>query len=214
MSDYIEVMAIVEGKTEELFIKRILRKYLADENIYIRATQIKKGGQKGGGVRFNRIRNDLEKHLKQRSDTYVTTMVDYYGVKEWPGLNKVPPQTSPREVARIVNDATKNEVIKLFADQQAARRFIPYMAIHEFEALLFSRSSVIAEKLEVTEDEVNAVLDECGEPEAINNNRNTAPSKRFGSIYHPAQKICQDDGWNRHSRSYRNRNYARAVSTF
>ncbi len=49
MSNCIEVMVIVEGKTEEIFINSIVQPYLAPRNIFIRATQITKPGQKGGG---------------------------------------------------------------------------------------------------------------------------------------------------------------------
>ena len=48
MNNFIEVMAIVEGRTEQAFIERVLAPYLANKNIFIRATQISKPGQKGG----------------------------------------------------------------------------------------------------------------------------------------------------------------------
>lgn len=179
MSSHIEIMAIVEGKTEEIFINSLLAPYLADRDIYMRATQVSKPGQKGGDVRFSRVKKDLEHHLKQRSDTYVTTLVDYYGVKEWPGLDQVPPKATPAQIAQVVNDAAKEEVVALFPDQQTERRFIPYLAIHEFESLLFSDSSAIAEELEISKERVELVLAECGEPEAINNSPQTAPSKRL-----------------------------------
>ena len=82
MSDYIEVIAIVEGKTEQVFVESVLQPYLAQQNIFISATQVSKPGQKGGDVRFSRVSRDIERHLKQRPDTYVTTLVDYYGIKE------------------------------------------------------------------------------------------------------------------------------------
>ena len=47
MSDYIEVIAIVEGKTEQIFIESILAPYLGYKGIGIRATQVSKPGQKG-----------------------------------------------------------------------------------------------------------------------------------------------------------------------
>ncbi len=179
MSNYIEIMAIVEGKTEEIFINSLLKPYLADKNIFIYATQVSKPGQKGGDVRFARVKKDLELHLKQRSDTYVTILVDYYGTKEWPELDNVPPQANPAQIAQTVNNATKEKVVALFADQQAERRFIPYMAIHEFESLLFSDSSAIATELDISKADVDSVLTECREPEAINNSPQTAPSKRL-----------------------------------
>ena len=48
MSRYVEVMAIVEGSTEETFINRILAPYLSHRNIGMRATQVSKPGEKGG----------------------------------------------------------------------------------------------------------------------------------------------------------------------
>lgn len=179
MNNCIEIMAIVEGKTEEIFINLLLQPYLAKKNIFIYATQVSKPGEKGGDVRFIRVKRDLELHLKQRTDTYITILVDYYGTQDWPGLDNIPLQTTPAQIAQIVNHATKAEVIGLFADQQAERRFIPYMAIHEFESLLFSDSSAIATELAISKTDVDSVVTACKEPEAINNSPQTAPSKRL-----------------------------------
>lgn len=179
MSNYIDVIAIVEGRTEQIFVESLLQPYLAQKNIFIRATQVSKPGQKGGDVKFERVKKDLELHLKQRSDTYVTTFVDYYGVKDWPGVSDIPTQATPLQIAQTVNNATKALVLERFTQLRADIRFIPYMAIHEFEAFLFSDSSKLASQLEIDEKLVLSVLTECGEPEAINNSRETAPSKRL-----------------------------------
>lgn len=179
MSDYIEVIAIVEGKTEQVFVERVLKPYLEQKMIFISATQVSKPGQKGGDVKFSRVINDIRNHLKQRDDTYVTTLVDYYGLKEWPGLDSLAGNIEPSQIADHLNQATKQEVVSAFANQQADRRFIPYIAVHEFEALLFSNSAVLAGELNIDERQVKEVLIECGEPEAINNGKETAPSKRL-----------------------------------
>ncbi len=179
MSDYIEVIAIVEGKTEQVFVEQVLKPYLEEKMIFISATQVSKPGQKGGDVKFSRVINDIRIHLKQRADIYVTTLVDYYGIKEWPGIETLADHLSPAQIAEHLNEATRQQVVSAFASQQADRRFIPYIAVHEFEALLFSDSAVLASELGVGEDQVRQVLAECGEPEAINNGRETAPSKRL-----------------------------------
>jgi len=179
MSDYIEVMVIVEGKTEEIFIESIVIPYLAKKNIFMHATQISKPGQKGGDVRFSRAVRDLETHLKQRSDTYVTTFIDYYGTKEWPGYDDVRTVRIPSRIAKIINDATKAKVIESFAEQRAAERFIPFIAVHEFEALLFSNTEILSKQLGIKISQIEEVLTTCGEPEAINNSPQTAPSKRL-----------------------------------
>ncbi|MFP1885410.1 DUF4276 family protein [Lonsdalea quercina] len=179
MSNYINVIAIVEGKTEQVFIEQVLAPYLAEKMIFMTATQVSKPGQKGGDVRFSRVSQDIGLHLKQRGDTWVTTLVDYYGVTEWPGINSLPQQSAPAQIAAHLNHAVKQEVNSLYAEQQAARRFIPFIALHEFEALLFSDSAILAGELGVQVEAVEAVITECGEPEAINNGRETAPSKRL-----------------------------------
>lgn len=179
MSDYMEVIAIVEGKTEQVFIESILAPYLLRKQIYITATQISKPGQKGGDVRFVRAQRDIRSHLKQRADTYVTTFIDYYGTKEWPGLDTVQANMTPEQISRHINTETKNAVNALFGGNQSERRFIPYMAMHEFEALLFSDTAILAENLECNEAAIKKVVQLCGEPEAINNSPNTAPSKRL-----------------------------------
>ncbi len=181
MSSYVEVRVIVEGKTEQNFIERIVAPYLGNKNIGIVATQVSKPGQKGGDVKFERVKKDLRNHLKQRSDTYITTFVDYYGVKEWPGLNSVRPGATPYEIAETINTATKAEVVQLFAEQRADKRFIPFIAVHEFEAYLFSDSKILSSELEIDVSKVDAVIAECGEPEAINKSSKTAPSKRLDS---------------------------------
>lgn len=182
MNKYIEVMAVVEGKTEQRFIEKILCKYLADKNIAIKAVLISKKGEKGGDVRFCRAKIDIRNFLKQRSDTYVTTFIDYYGIKEWPGVDEVPERANPTQIASIINEATKEELAAKYPDIQVERRFIPFIAVHEFEALLFSDSRILASKLSISEEVVQAVLEECEEPEAINNSRETAPSKRIHTL--------------------------------
>ena len=179
MSDYVEAIAIVEGKTEQIFIEKVLAPYLALKNIFMTATQVSKPGQKGGDVKFSRTVKDIRNHLKQRPETYVCTFVDYYGIKEWPGVDTLATNFSPAEIANCVNQASRAAVLEQHPDLQSDRRYIPYFAVHEFEALLFSDSEVLARKLGIDVAKVQAVLDECGEPEAINNSPQTAPSKRL-----------------------------------
>ncbi len=185
MSNFTEVFAIVEGATEQLFIQQILAPYLAEKNIDMKATQVKtlnknrKPKKKGGDVRFARVKKDIGNHLKQRTETYVTTFVDYYGIKEWPGIDSVPENSKPDHIAKHINKETKKEINKQFSKQESNRRFIPYMSIHEFEALLFSDSALLASELGINETEISDVLTTHGEPEAINNSPQTAPSKRL-----------------------------------
>ncbi len=176
---WVEVYAIVEGKTEQIFIEKVLTPYLAKKNITLHATQVTKPGQKGGDVHFDRVKKDIGNYLKQRKDIYVTTMVDFYGLKEWPGKNSVPNGAKPWIIAETINKATAEEVNKIFVEYNPTRRFIPYMSIYEFEALLFSNPDVLSDELGIDRKKVISILDQFKTPEAINNSPDTAPSKRL-----------------------------------
>ena len=188
MSNYVEIVAIVEGKTEEIFIKDILQPHLANKSIFITPIIVSKPGQKGGDVKFARVKNDIERHLKQRSDTYLTIFFDFYGIKsDWPGITVAGGMLDPKEKAKLVNQATMEKVVKYFGED-AARRFIPYIAMYEFEALLFSDPAVLARKLQIEESEIVSIIEECGGPENIDNSPITAPSKRLESLSHRFKK--------------------------
>jgi len=81
-----------------------------------------------------------------------------------------------------VNQATIQKVEELWPKYNPSTRFIPYIAMHEFEALLFSNSTILAQKLNVRKSNVDSILDECGEPENIDDSPQAAPSKRLESL--------------------------------
>lgn len=183
MNSYAEIVALVEGKTEQIFIQDIVSPYLAAKGVYITPIIISKPGQKGGDVKFARVKNDIGLHLKQRSDTYLTLFVDYYGLKrDWPGFKDAKRETTTNGKAKQINGATKNQVRELFGGYDVSRRFIPYVAMHEFEALLFSEPQILASHLQVSESKVDKILKECGTPEEIDDSPQTAPSKRIEKL--------------------------------
>jgi hypothetical protein len=180
MSKIAEIVALVEGPTEKIFISDILVPYLAEKGVFMRPIIISKPGQKGGDVKFARVKNDIGLHLKQRPDTYLTLFVDYYGIKnDWPGLDEAKEQSTPKRKAEKINRATKAKVNELFLDWDSERRFIPYVSMHEFEALLFSEPQKLAEQLNVSKSKIDKILSDCGEPENIDDSPRTAPSKRL-----------------------------------
>ncbi len=183
MSSYVELKAIVEGKTEELFINNILNPYLSQKNIGMIPIQVSKPGQKGGDVKFARVINDIRLHLKQRKDTYLTLFLDYYAIDiQWPGLEEAKKQSLPEHKAEQINRATKDKVNQLFKNQDSDRRFIPYISMHEFEALLFSDPEILANQLQVRQSEIDKILHECGRPEEIDDSPDSAPSRRIENL--------------------------------
>lgn len=182
MSDFAEVTVIVEGRTEQIFVESLLGPYLGTKNIFIRATQVTKPGQKGGDVQFSRVLRDIGKFLKQRSNLYITTMVDYYGVRDWPGLENTSTNLSSLEIEKIVSSATVKAVENEFPEYNVATRFVPYMAMHEFEALLFCDPAILSASLGVPKPKIIKILQRFSSPEDINNSIKTAPSKRLDNL--------------------------------
>ena len=178
-----EVVALVEGPTEKIFIQEILCPYLALREVYITPTILTKPGQHGGDVRFSRARKDIEHHLKQRRWTWLTLLVDYYGIKgDWPGYEASKHETQHTVKARVMNEATQKQVNELFGNQDSQRRFISYVSMFEFEALLFSDAEILTRKLNVPKHHVDKILSQCGEPEKINDNPQTSPSRRLEAL--------------------------------
>jgi hypothetical protein len=183
MNSYAEIVAIVEGKTEQIFIHELVSPYLTQKNIYMTPIIISKPGQKGGDVKFSRVINDIELHLKQRKDTFLTLFVDYYGIKnDWPGLKVAKKQLFPDKKAEKINTATKEHVNQLFGKYNSDNRFIPYIAMHEFEALLFSDPYELSKQLQVSQKEIDKILKVCGDPEKINDSPSFSPSKRLQKL--------------------------------
>ncbi len=77
-------------------------------------------------------------------------------------------------IFEVMCEKTKQEVGKLF--ETVAHRFIPYVSMHEFEALLFSNSVILSNELKVQQTVIGDILRTYSDPEAINHE--TAPSKR------------------------------------
>lgn len=179
----IKVVALVEGRTEEIFVKTLLSPYLQEKRVDMTPIILSKSGENGGDVRFARAKNDIERHLKQKQETWLTLLVDYYGIKsDWPGYKESRRETQHASKARVMNEATRERVNKLFGDHDSERRFIPYVSMFEFEALLFSDAKILAQKLNVELKVVERILARCGEPEKINDKSQTAPSKRLEDL--------------------------------
>lgn len=183
MNECVEVVVLVEGSTEQRFIKQLLAPYLAPSKVYLTPIILDKPGQKGGDVKFSRAKNDIGRHLKQRSDTWVSTLVDYYGIKpDWPGYAASKALPDHAQKAATMNQATAAEVARLFPECHPETRFIPYVSMHETEALYFSDPACLASNLGVSQQRIDAILNECGEPERINDRPETAPSKRLEQL--------------------------------
>jgi len=187
----ITVYIIVEGQTEQTFVRELLAPEMGYQGIFLHPVLIGKPGHKGGDIRFERAKEDIGRFLKQRSSTHISTMFDYFRLEpSWPGNVNMQGYPTAIEKAKKIEDATLARIRELFPDHNVEGRFIPYIEMHEFEALLFSEASILAKEIRVDPAEIEDILDEFGEPEEIDDGPDTAPSKRLISFHNSYRKVA------------------------
>lgn len=195
----VTVNIVVEGPSERNFIKSIVAPNLGMLGIFVMPSVVGKAGHKGGNVKFERVFTDIENYLKQRDDTVVSTMVDYFRLDtNWPGMDEIRRRLNTGETipldekSQILQQATFEEVkSKLPHIAQLEDRFIPYIQMHEFEALLFSDAEILADKMGIVLRSLQSVVDEYDSPEHINTDPTKAPSKRIEQLAGKYKKVCQ-----------------------
>jgi hypothetical protein len=179
------VIAVVEGQTEQGFVRDVLAPFLVTENVYMSARLVGKPGHKGGDCRYTRAKQDVLLLLRQESDTVVTTIFDFYALPDsWPGRTEARQALFSRK-AGIVETAVKKDILSELGTSFDESRFRPYVQMHEFEALLFSQPATICAVLRSprSEGEVQAIRDAFQNPEEINDGSTTAPSKRLRNVF-------------------------------
>lgn len=175
---------LCEGPTEERFVKDVLKPFLFGFGIVIKRqllyTSRKKEAQ-GGLISYQQAKNDLLMWMKsvahRNSEThYFTTMFDLYALPtDFPGMSHY----------NGISDAyVKVENIeRAFALDINSPNFIPYIQLHEFEALMFCDIKKLTIEYPQCSKEIENLENDLakynGNPELINNSPETAPSKRI-----------------------------------
>lgn len=182
------VLVLVEGQTEELFVKRVLAPYLEQRDVWIKPTTItnkitKQGDRfKGGVSRYEKIEQDLQLVARNQAFDVVTSMFDVYRLpSNFPGL---------AGVGNLKGRAKAEHLQTAWFDRAQIPRFIPYLQLHEFEALVFAAGDVATEVLTGLQDRhlFRRVNDEFASPEDINERPELAPSCRIQEAYPSYQK--------------------------
>lgn len=177
------MLILVEGQTEERFVKSVLAPWMISHGVSVAPTilvtkRTSDGTQfKGGVTTYSRFRSDVSRLLISRGDAYVTTLIDYYGLpNDFPGMT-TRPAGSVAERVKFVERA-------ITSDLGNPQNFRPFLALHEFEAWLFSSETVLPETLapDVDETEFVSICRSYSTPEEINEHPTSAPSKRIAAI--------------------------------
>lgn len=191
----VRVIALVEGQTEETFVRRLLAPMLGMHGVGVSATTYGRRRSHGGVPRWGKAERELLCLLKEDAGRLVTTMFDYYGLpRDWPGREAVAGKL-PEEKAKILEGAMQSRIMDTLGHHPDRSRFMPYIQMHEFEALLFSEPKTLGEVLARDADPrsiiraLQQVTGNFASPEEIDEGRTTAPSKRIRSLAAHYQKV-------------------------
>ena len=180
---------VVEGQTEQSFVNEVLAPYLRNNGVSLiipRLIRTSKTGR-GGLVNYHHLHNTIKGLLSNPQDgnIVVSSFVDFFRIpNNMPGYD---------EAMRSVDDLQRVENLQqALGDSIADRRFIPYIQLHEFEALLFSNNKGFEY---LWEDDMSSktknIVDSFKNPEDINSAPETAPSKRLLAINQKYDKVLE-----------------------
>ncbi|MFP5272037.1 DUF4276 family protein [Coleofasciculus sp.] len=181
----IRLHIIGEGQTEEEFIKSVLREHLGYLNIStdvhcVTTKRTKKKVYRGGAVSYGKIKKDIMLWLKQdrSQEARFTTMLDLYALpNDFPKFDESQNKSDPYQKVEQLEAALGNEIND--------PRFIPYIQLHEFEALILSDPNKLTERFPEYQVNIKKLLADCENftsPELINDGSTTAPSKRINKF--------------------------------
>ena len=160
----------VEGQTEEEFVKHFLADHLRGRGVGPEPILFGRARNRsdGGNVSVEQLVQEMIRLL--HSFNAVTSLVDFYGFS--------------RKGTKTV-DELEEDIRQKLGRLWHPKRVFPYIQRHEFEGLLFSDVSVFADLSKAPDGSVEAlqnIRSQFQTPEDINDNKDTAPSKRIKKV--------------------------------
>ena len=175
----IRLNIVAEGQTEQRFIERLIAPHLLRINVFVycRCVRTSSKGKiySGGTSNFSKLKRDIVRWVRQdrQKDARFTTMIDLYGLPgDFPGI----------EAARILADPYQavEDLEKNLRDEIADQRFIPYLQLHEFEAILLAGPEAFSRHFpNANIDALRDLVNRFDSPECIDDGEKTSPSKRI-----------------------------------
>jgi len=191
------LFVLVEGETEETFVNEVLAPHLFAKGFQAVSAKLmgnaRLRSQRGGVRGWPQVRREILRHLGTDKQVLLSMMVDYYGMPSgrgkgnaWPGRHEARGLPSAKR-ANHVESALTADVQK---DLRDTRRFIPFVVMHEFEALLFSDCAKFA--VAIGRDELagkfQAIRSAFDSPEEIDDSPSTHPAQRVVDLVPDYQK--------------------------
>ncbi len=177
------LIVLVEGHSEESFVNKLICPHLTNFDVFPQAIRVetKRGGQRGGLVSYAKAKNDLVRLISSKpKDFYFTTMFDLYALPNcFPNYQQTQNLQGSQKVLAL-ESCFFNDIATQCPNVQ--NRFIPYIQLHEFEALLLSEPSsfdcfYIDRHIQI--QSLIKMVQSYNSPEDINQGTATAPSKRI-----------------------------------
>jgi hypothetical protein len=187
MSDSKKIHILAEGAAEKQYAENYLRPYLADFGKIISVSCVSTSKtQKGGISSYTKAKNEIGIFLKKAEFDLITTMFDLFKLP-----NDFPNYATAQQIADpYLKVASLEEAFKKDINHY---RFLPYLQLHEFEALtLANPDNLLIEYLgrEQEIDELKKILANYnGNSELINGGATTAPSKRILKLIPEYSKV-------------------------
>ncbi len=173
------LLIIVEGDTEKEFVNNILAPYLFSKGIgNVQCFKIKHS--KGGLSKYEHLKKDIINSLYE-DNVIVTTLIDFYALpKDFPKYEEAIKFEDKLMCVDFLENAIKEDIEN--SQQKTFNNLIPYIQLHEFEALVFSSKKGIENLFtpkQANFNEFEKIFNAYTNPEEINNDPNNAPSKRL-----------------------------------
>lgn len=184
------LVIIVEGDAEESFVNNILSPHFTSLGLYnsIQCFKIKKSN--GGISKYSDVKKDIINTLYE-NDVIVSTMLDFYRLpSSFPGKQDSSTFHTHLQQVEYIEGKLKEDIES--AQQCTFDNLIPYIQLHEFEALVFSSINgvdALFEPSEFKRKELLQVIHDYPNPEDINNQPNTAPSVRLIKLIPGYEKV-------------------------
>ena len=184
------LVIIAEGETEESFVNNILCPFFCSKGIYNSIQCFKTKHSHGGMSKYSYIKKDILNIIYEK-DVVVSMMIDFYRLPSgFPGFNDLKATQTHQEQANLLETRIKKDLED--SQNQLFDNFIPYIQLHEFEALVFASISGIDSLFERSEIDYNGlmnVIQQYPNPEDINNHPDTAPSVRLKKLISGYNKV-------------------------
>lgn len=171
---------LVEGQTEETFVRELLAPHYARNGLFITPIIVRTSpGHKGGVTGYGKVKPQLSRLCRQDRHASVSTLFDLYGLPgDFPGKNQAgfPANGTGEQKAAFLETRLAEDVNE--------PNFIPYLMVHEFEALLFTKPEAFAywSDSQTLVGSLRDIANAYNSPEQINDDPQNAPSKRIARL--------------------------------